>query len=84
MNFWISTCPYVTSVGATRFINSAVGPEEAVIEFKSGGGFSEDFQRPSYQFDAVNHYLNTCKDLPNSSRFSAAGRATPDVSGKKN
>eukprot|EP01091_Cochliopodium_minus_P016838 TRINITY_DN642_c0_g1_i1.p1 TRINITY_DN642_c0_g1~~TRINITY_DN642_c0_g1_i1.p1 ORF type:complete len:566 (+),score=193.89 TRINITY_DN642_c0_g1_i1:23-1699(+) len=75
-----ATCQYVTSVGATRFQQQAVGPEEAVIEFKSGGGFSEDFPRPSYQFDAVNNYLTTCKDLPASSRYHAAGRATPDVS----
>eukprot|EP01090_Pellita_catalonica_P018605 TRINITY_DN6064_c0_g2_i1.p1 TRINITY_DN6064_c0_g2~~TRINITY_DN6064_c0_g2_i1.p1 ORF type:complete len:541 (+),score=103.79 TRINITY_DN6064_c0_g2_i1:136-1623(+) len=74
-----ATSPYVTSVGATRFINNAVGPEAAVEAFGSGGGFSLLFDRPSYQEAAVEHYFNTEKDLPESFFYNAKGRGTPDV-----
>jgi len=74
-----ATSPYVTSVGATRFINGAVGPEAAVESFSSGGGFSLLFTRPSYQDQAVTHYFNVASDLPESFYYNANGRGTPDV-----
>lgn len=36
-----ATCPFVTSVGATQFITGTSGPESAVSQFGSGGGFSK-------------------------------------------
>ncbi|KAF9576761.1 hypothetical protein BGW38_008112, partial [Lunasporangiospora selenospora] len=45
----------------------------------SGGGFSNYFERPSYQQDAVEKYLTSIGDMYNG-RFSASKRAYPDVS----
>ncbi|KAF8883763.1 Pro-kumamolisin, activation domain-containing protein [Gymnopilus junonius] len=55
-----SSCPFVTAVGATQVnpgstINDPEGACEQVIF--SGGGFSNIFQMPSYQTDAVNAYI---------------------------
>lgn len=86
------TCPYVTAVGATQVptgvdittaLASGTQPEtasETVIY--SGGGFSNYFDLPSYQADAVNGFL---KDYPpgyTSVRYNNTGnsRAYPDVS----
>lgn len=54
-----STCPYVTSVGATQIKPGAsvTAPEvacETVIY--SGGGFSNVFAQPSYQAEAIATY----------------------------
>jgi len=75
-------CPYVTSVGATRFLNGNSGPEGAVFLFKSGGGFSIDpFNQGSYQASVVDNYLtNSGVTMPESCAYNASGRATPDVS----
>jgi len=73
-----ATAPYVTSVGATRFLQNSVGPEGAVQSFGSGGGFSDHFPRPSYQNDAVQAYLNSGK-APASHWYYPKNRATPDV-----
>jgi len=76
-----ATSPFVTAVGATRFINGKDGAEMAVESFGSGGGFSWDFPTPSYQKAAVEHYLTQNKaDLPWWFQYNAKGRATPDVS----
>jgi len=75
-----ATSPFVTSVGATEFINAGVGPERAVQDFGSGGGFSWFFPVPAYQNDSVNHYFDVEKDLPDSFFYNRYGRATPDVS----
>jgi len=75
-----ATCPYVTTVGATRFISGNSGPEAAVQYFGSGGGFSQYFPTASYQASAVSTYLNSGVQLPESCAFNATGRATPDVS----
>ncbi|KIM60332.1 hypothetical protein SCLCIDRAFT_26677 [Scleroderma citrinum Foug A] len=62
-----ASCPYVTAVGGARHI-----PE--VASSFSGGGFSNYFDRPLYQYNAVDKYLellgnNTYEDL-----FSRGGR----------
>ncbi|KZT38181.1 family S53 protease-like protein [Sistotremastrum suecicum HHB10207 ss-3] len=67
-----SGCPFMTSVGATQ----GISPETAA-DFSSGG-FSNYFARPSYQSDAVEHYLDT-PGLPNSRKFNSSGRGFPDV-----
>ncbi|KAJ5640090.1 Peptidase S8/S53 subtilisin/kexin/sedolisin [Penicillium longicatenatum] len=67
-----AACPWVTSVGATTHI----APEKAV--YFSSGGFSDLWDRPSYQDDAVNDYLGTLGDKW-SGLFNPKGRAFPDV-----
>jgi tripeptidyl-peptidase-1 len=74
-----ATCPYTTSVGATKFISGASGPEAAVSLFKSGGGFSQAFPTQDYQSDDVEAYLKSGVELPAACSFNATGRATPDV-----
>ena len=46
----------------------------------SGGGFSCNFDRPSYQNDAIEWYLNSTANLPDSSLYCKNGRGTPDIS----
>jgi len=67
-----AACPYVTSVGATHYVE----PESAVSF--SSGGFSDRFVRPAYQDAAVNAYLeqlgSTWEGL-----YNRSGRGFPDV-----
>lgn len=66
------SCPYITSVGATR----GVGPEQAVSF--SSGGFSDVFPRPSYQDTAVTTYLGAV-GLNFEGLYNVSGRGYPDV-----
>ncbi|KDQ49683.1 hypothetical protein JAAARDRAFT_200608 [Jaapia argillacea MUCL 33604] len=68
-----SSCPFVTSVGATTGLN----PEAATTY--SSGGFSNIFTMPSYQSAAVAQYLDTIGSL-NAGKYNATSRAFPDVS----
>ncbi|KAI5287896.1 hypothetical protein KEM54_005635 [Ascosphaera aggregata] len=89
------SCPYITAVGATY-----LGPdgdvkldnEVAVTSFPSGGGFSNVFERPSWQSDAVRNYFDIAKpeypyykSVDNSSFndnggvYNRIGRGYPDV-----
>lgn len=70
-----AACPFVTSVGGTQFVQ----PEEAI--YFSSGGFSETFDRPSYQEDAVNTYLSQNEKSwgPFKNYFVKTGRGFPDV-----
>jgi subtilase family serine protease len=83
---WPASSPWVTAVGATRFVGQKVGSAEmASDQFGSGGGFSSQFsQSPdaTYQSAAVAKYLSTVdkSTLPPADAFPAMGRATPDVS----
>jgi tripeptidyl-peptidase-1 len=55
-----STCPYITSVGATQILPGAsvTAPEEACeTVIYSGGGFSNVFSIPSYQVAAQKYYF---------------------------
>lgn len=71
-----STCPYVTSVGATKSFN----PEVAVTgSWASGGGFSSYFARPSYQDSVVPAYVDSL-DGKYSAFYNASGRGYPDLS----
>jgi len=65
---FVSTCPYVLSVGSTewnRFSNSTPARpyerlnEVATARFPSGGGFSNVFPMPAYQASHVNKYVDT-------------------------
>ncbi|KAH9059511.1 subtilisin-like protein [Lactarius vividus] len=66
------TCPYVTVVGGTTDYE----PEVAAVF--SGGGFSDYFERPSYQEEAVSTFL---QDLGNRHQglYNASGRGIPDI-----
>ncbi|KAI0321292.1 family S53 protease [Amylostereum chailletii] len=68
-----SGCPFLTTVGATQYVNNA----ETSASFSSGG-FSNYFSTPSYQSDAVAAYLNTL-GTTDSGLYNASGRAFPDV-----
>jgi len=65
--------PYLTMVGATEW--------DGTIETGatlSAGGFSNDFDMPSYQSSAVEGYLNSGVTLP-PQEYNSSGRAYPDV-----
>jgi hypothetical protein len=84
---WPASSPWVTAVGATRFINQEPSSGEmATDQFGSGGGFSNDFNQSNaaWQQQAVAAYVSKGHSLPKfppSGTFPAFGRATPDVSG---
>lgn len=73
-----TTCPYITTVGATKDF----GPEKATtLKFSfiiSGGGFSNLFPRPWYQAKAVPRYLKNI-GTTHQGLFNPLGRAYPDV-----
>jgi len=83
---WPASSPWVTAVGATRFVGQVVGGEEmATDQFGSGGGFSTTFNQTHAQWQAaaVAKYVAmgpTLPKFPNASFFNPLGRATPDVS----
>jgi len=83
---WPASSPWVTAVGATRFVGQKVGNEEmATDQFGSGGGFSKMFsQEPNakWQESVVASYLSTVdpSSLPPKGSFPPKGRATPDIS----
>jgi tripeptidyl-peptidase-1 len=69
--------PYVTAVGGTDFsTKSVIGEETAWAD--SGGGFSDTFDIPDWQADAVAAY-KASTTLPDSSMYSDTGRGYPDV-----
>ena len=79
-----STCPYVTSIGATEVYpgNSVTTPEGAANNvIFSGGGFSNRFSMPSYQSSAVAHYFSAHKPKYPATRYNASGkmRGYPDM-----
>lgn len=57
-------------------------PENHKLDYYSGGGFSNVFDLPSYQSDAVTGYLTNYTPAYNSSYYNNTGtsRAYPDVS----
>jgi len=71
--------PYVTAIGATKFLAGNAGPEGAVTAFGSGGGFFVDDSQQSYQTSVVASYLAQAGlALPPACSFTPSGRATPD------
>ncbi|CAK0887370.1 unnamed protein product [Prorocentrum cordatum] len=78
---WPASSPWVTAVGATRFVQQDVSaPEMATDQFGSGGGFSDMWPAFRSQAAVVEEYLRTAPGLPPSGSFPPGGRATPDVS----
>ncbi|KAJ8581127.1 subtilisin-like protein [Rhizopogon salebrosus TDB-379] len=79
-----STCPYVTSIGATQVSpgQSVSDPENACDQIiYSGGGFSNYFSMPDYQKTAVEGYLTSHPiSYPKDVYNSTGSRAYPDLS----
>ncbi|KAE8843751.1 hypothetical protein HRS9122_04854 [Pyrenophora teres f. teres] len=66
-----ATCPFVTSVGSTQFLNETA-------TFFSSGGFSDYWKRPAYQDDAIKAYFHNLGEK-NKPYFNRHGRGFPDV-----
>ncbi|KAI1124156.1 peptidase S8/S53 domain-containing protein [Nemania abortiva] len=95
---FLATCPYILSVGSTYLPdNSTAGrdAEVATSRFRSGGGFSNIYDMPSWQADTVKGYLaranlsftgyegggtNYSNARAGIGRYNKLGRAYPDVS----
>jgi tripeptidyl-peptidase-1 len=91
-----STCPYITSVGATYLPSGGdvnTDSEVAVTSFASGGGFSNIYAIPDYQSAVVNTYLtqhtppyaayqttDNANIGANGGIYNSNGRGYPDVS----
>jgi tripeptidyl-peptidase-1 len=86
-----ASIPYALSVGSTKLANetngwqgeeqastSQQGEEQASTLFGSGGGFSFDFDAPSYQADAIKGYLAKTPQIGNE-KYAVNGRGSPDV-----
>lgn len=77
-----ATSPYVTAVGATQGgVNG--GAEIACSEvtggqITTGGGFSTNFDAPSWQKEAISNYFSAVSTQPVSG-YAASGRGYPDV-----
>ncbi|KAH8674505.1 tripeptidyl peptidase-like protein [Tricladium varicosporioides] len=77
MAMFPTSCPYITSVGATKFIPEVVATD-ARNGFVSGGGFSEYFPRPSYQDGVVPEYVKSLgSQFPG--LYNKEGRGYPDL-----
>ncbi|KAL8821248.1 MAG: hypothetical protein Q9223_000673 [Gallowayella weberi] len=80
-----STCPYITSIGATQIVPGAsvTAPEKAceTVIF-SGGGFSNVFPLPSYQSSSVKSFFKNHPPSYGADRFnnSQNTRGFPDIS----
>jgi tripeptidyl-peptidase-1 len=70
--------PYITAVGGTDFLTYSVGDEQ--VWSAGGGGFSDTFDIPAYQADAVAAYkARSDAQLPDQSYWNNTGRGYPDV-----
>merc|ERR1712190_528664 len=74
-----ASIPYALAVGATFFESGLSGEEMATTQFGSGGGFSYDYEMPSYQSSAVKTYLAK-NPKTGSNTYATNGRGSPDVS----
>jgi len=80
-----STCPFVTSVGATQVNpgSNTNDPESACNQvIYSGGGFSNYFKLPDYQKGAVGKFLGLHRPTYSAAKWNSTGhsRAYPDLS----
>ena len=71
-----SSCPFVTSVGATMDFNPEIVASHR-SGFSSGGGFSQYFARPDYQNSAVTAYMAGLNGS-SSGLYNPEGRAYSD------
>jgi tripeptidyl-peptidase-1 len=72
--------PYVTSVGGTQPASGFPAPGSETAVGLSSGGFSNYWEMPDWQKDAVAQYL-TQSGLPEQSqrKYNTSGRAYPDI-----
>jgi len=77
---WPGVSPWVTAVGGTE--SAVEGKEHAWTG--SSGGFSNYFEQPEYQREAVQSYLKAGiaipKTFPKLGQYNQTGRAFPDIS----
>ena len=71
-------CPYVTTVGATKNFDPEVAAYDSRNGFSSGGGYSNYFETPDYQKEAVSNYTAGL-GTQYQGLYNASGRAYPDV-----
>ncbi|KAN0104205.1 subtilisin-like protein [Hyaloscypha variabilis] len=86
---WPGTCPFVTSVGATKVYPghkvTDPQPESAVLDpayppYSSGGGFSNIYPIPDYQTKAVaNYFANYSPPYPYYSALSPDSSEVPNI-----
>ncbi|KAF8263762.1 peptidase S8/S53 domain-containing protein [Lactarius quietus] len=74
-----ASCPYVTSVGGTMGGTGETDQGSEVAAELSGGGFSNYFERPQYQDEAVPKFLQQLGSQY-AGMFHPGGRGIPDVS----
>lgn len=72
-----TSCPYITSVGGTKFIPEVVATD-ARNGYVSGGGFSRYFPRPDYQDSVVPDYVKSL-GAQFSGLYNTTGRGYPDI-----
>ena len=73
-----ASCPYVTTVGATKDVNPEVTAFDSANNFSSGAGFSNYFARPSYQDPIVPSYIASLGS-EYTGLYNASGRGYPDI-----
>lgn len=76
-----ASCPYVTTIGATKNFNPEVAAYDPRNGFASGGGFSNYYPRPDYQNDGnvVQNYIKSLNGLYDG-LYNKNGRGYPDIS----
>lgn len=74
-----ASSPYVTAVGGLYGGSSSGSSTDEIAWSYSGGGFSNYFDRPSWQESAVTTYLEIA-DLDLSCSWNEDGRGYPDIS----
>merc|ERR1712176_1698496 len=74
-----ASIPSALAVGATFFESGLSGEEMATTQFGSGGGFSYDYDMPTYQASAIKAYLAKSPKTGSDS-YAQNGRGSPDVS----
>jgi len=73
-----ASSPFITAVGGTDFLTASTIGDEKAWQY-GGGGFSNTFDIPSWQADAVAQYQSQ-RGLPPSALWNSTGRGYPDVS----
>jgi tripeptidyl-peptidase-1 len=76
-----SSCPFITSVGATMNFTPEVVAYNPSNDYASGGGFSSYFSRPLYQDGVVDAYVESLGGR-DAQYYNASGRGYPDVAGQ--
>ncbi|ORY57900.1 tripeptidyl-peptidase 1 precursor [Pseudomassariella vexata] len=88
LSLFPSSCPFVTTVGATQnfepevvaYRPAFVGPDGVAHgNYTSGGGFSNYFPAPYYQEAVTKHYVDSLDGLYDG-LYNKEGRGYPDIS----